>query len=150
MPEPVINLTGIGEILSLASGTIRMLVTSEDSNNQYSLTEHMLIPGFPGPPAHYHKVISHNFYVLAGEVAFTIGAESVTAKAGSSIYIPAMLPHTFANQGIHMARMLELDTPGGLDQYFRELATHFPPGVTVNRSLIPIIQQKYDTYPASK
>jgi hypothetical protein len=45
------------------------------------------------------------------------------------------------------ARMLEIDTPGGFEPYFEELAAAIPEGAAVNPSVVVAIQRKYDTYP---
>jgi hypothetical protein len=43
--------------------------------------------------------------------------------------------------------MLEIDTPGGFEPYFEELAAAIPEGASVNPSVVVAIQRKYDTYP---
>ncbi|MBA4140966.1 MAG: cupin domain-containing protein [Segetibacter sp.] len=47
-----------------------------------------------GPPLHQHD-LDETFYVTEGEFIFQLGDKKVKAVAGSTIFIPRMLPHTF-------------------------------------------------------
>lgn len=43
---------------------------------------------------------SHTFlFVQAGQLTLTVGAETITAEAGDSIYFEADMPHRYANEG---------------------------------------------------
>jgi hypothetical protein len=45
--------------------------------------------------------------------------------------------------------MLAIDSPGGLEEYYLELAKAFPPGTPLDRQVVAEIQQRFDTHPAS-
>jgi quercetin 2,3-dioxygenase len=47
-----------------------------------------------GPPLHQHD-LDETFYVTEGEFIFQLGDKKVKAVAGSTIFIPRMLPHAF-------------------------------------------------------
>jgi len=47
-----------------------------------------------GPPLHQHD-LDETFYVTEGEFIFQLGEKKVKAVAGSTIFIPRMMPHTF-------------------------------------------------------
>lgn len=47
-----------------------------------------------GPPLHQHY-LDETFYVTEGEFIFQLGDKKVKAVAGTTIFIPRMMPHTF-------------------------------------------------------
>jgi quercetin dioxygenase-like cupin family protein len=63
------------------------------------------------PPPHLHRRHVESFYVLAGEMAFTIGDRELRAEAGSWVQVPPGVPHAFAFPGDSAVRFLDLHTP---------------------------------------
>jgi mannose-6-phosphate isomerase-like protein (cupin superfamily) len=70
-------------------------------------------------PLHAHSREDEIWYVLDGEIAFTIGDETVIGGPGSFVYIPRTVPHTFQIRS-DTARWFGIGTPAGLDQWFFE------------------------------
>ena len=87
---------------------------------ELSLFEFEVAPG-GGAALHLHKGHSDSFYVLEGELEFRVGEETVRAGAGAYVLAPPGVPHGFRNTGAVPARALNLHTPGGFAQYWREL-----------------------------
>jgi mannose-6-phosphate isomerase-like protein (cupin superfamily) len=58
------------------------------------------------------------FYVLEGEVTFLIDGAEHVAPAGSFVFIPRGVPHTFWNAGVVPAWQLTIFTPSGIEDYF--------------------------------
>jgi uncharacterized cupin superfamily protein len=58
------------------------------------------------------------FTVLDGEVEVTFRGESITARAGETINVPANAPHSFRNAGQRPSRLLCLCAPAGQDEFF--------------------------------
>lgn len=102
--------------LSLVGNTYTMLITGEQTNNQYCLIE-MRVPDGGGPPPHRHD-FEEMFTVLEGEIEFTFRGEKHLVPAGTTINIPANAPHNFRNTSGAPARMLCMCTPAGQDEYF--------------------------------
>lgn len=70
-------------------------------------------------PLHAHTREDEVWYVLEGEIRFTVGSETIDASAGSFAYIPRGVAHTF--QVISdTARWFGIGTPAGLDDWFFE------------------------------
>ncbi len=113
----------------------------------FPVTEYALPAGFPGPPPHVHATFEHAWYVLDGTIRVQIGGETIELGAGAFAFVPAGTPHAFGNPGDAPARMLAIDTPGGLEGYYEELASAFPPGTPLDRQVVAGIQQRYDTRP---
>ncbi len=70
-------------------------------------------------PLHVHSREDEFWYILEGEIRFTIGDETVTGGPGTFAYIPKDVPHTFQIL-TGTARWFGVGTPAGLDQWFFE------------------------------
>lgn len=70
-------------------------------------------------PLHVHTHEDECWYILEGEIRFTIGAETVTGGPGTFAYIPKGVPHTFQIL-TETARWFGVGAPAGLDQWFFE------------------------------
>ena len=119
--KPVVLLPGEGESASLGATTVRFLAQHVD-DDALSVTETELAPGFPGPQPHSHEHTYDCFYVLEGTVSFLLAGEEISAPAGSFVLVPPGVVHTFSNPGHEPARVLNVNRPGGLEQYLKEAA----------------------------
>ena len=104
-------------------------------------------PGFLVPP-HRHQTRLELFYVLEGELEFTIGEDTVVARAGSSVFVPKGARHAYANVGGTPARQLALWAPGGFEAFYEEMAAAFPPGAAFDWDAFVEIWRRHDTEPA--
>jgi quercetin dioxygenase-like cupin family protein len=68
-------------------------------------------PGGPAPPAHVHRRHVESFYVLAGELTFTVDGRELETTSGTWVQVPPGTPHTFAVTGPDEARFLNIHTP---------------------------------------
>jgi mannose-6-phosphate isomerase-like protein (cupin superfamily) len=114
---------GEGEFLGpVDGGRDRLLVGREWTDGRVSLVEHLLPPRLLAAPLHFHTREDEISYVLEGRVGALLGHEEFVAEAGSVIYKPRREWHTFWNAGDVPARVLEVISPSGMDEAFRELA----------------------------
>jgi uncharacterized cupin superfamily protein len=58
------------------------------------------------------------FTVLDGEVQVTFRGETLVARAGETINVPANAPHAFTNAGDTPSRLLCLCAPSGQEEFF--------------------------------
>ena len=79
--KPIIRIPQQGRTVSLVGDVYRFLATGEDTNCKYALIEALVGPG-GGPPPHVHSREEEGFYILEGEITFTINGERVVATAG--------------------------------------------------------------------
>jgi len=79
---------------------------------ELGVSESRCAPGGPPPPAHVHDRHVESFYVLEGELTFTVGDREVRAQAGTWVQVPPGTPHTFALSGDDEVRFLDLHSPG--------------------------------------
>jgi quercetin dioxygenase-like cupin family protein len=96
----------------------RYLATSES----FALVEHTLPPRTLGSPLHRHANEDEYSYVLEGRLGAQLGDEVVEAGPGELVQKPRNQEHAFWNAGDEPLRFLEIISPGGFAQYFRELA----------------------------
>lgn len=96
------------------------LVTGEETAGQFALIEATVRRGLE-PPPHIHTREDELFYVLAGEITFTVGTEVITATPGIAVFLPRETPHGFRIL-TEEAHVLILCTPAGLERYFQEFS----------------------------
>lgn len=99
----------------------RFLVDGRDWGGGFSLVEHRLPPKVLAAPVHRHTQEDEFSYILEGEVGARFGDEELVARPGDLVFKPRGEWHTFWNAGDEPARLLEIISPGGLDQLFRHL-----------------------------
>jgi len=90
--------------------------------DELGISETCSAPGGPAPPAHVHRRHVESFYVLAGELTFTVAGRELRATTGSWVQVPPDVPHTFALTGSDEARFLNVHTPScGYGAFLRGL-----------------------------
>ena len=123
----LVNKPGEGRTVAVVGDVYRFMATGDDTNGKYALFEALVGPG-GGPPPHVHSREEEGFYVLEGEITFTINAERVVAKAGMFANMPVGTTHSFKNESEKPARMLISVAPSGLEEMFFEVGQPVPEG----------------------
>jgi mannose-6-phosphate isomerase-like protein (cupin superfamily) len=125
----VIRNAGAGRTVAVVGDVYRFLATGEDTNGKYALWEALVPPG-GGPPPHVHSREEEGFYVLEGEITFTMGDQRLVATAGMFANMPVGTPHAFRNESGKVAKMLISVAPAGLEQMFFEFGVPLAEGAT--------------------
>ena len=121
-PAQLIQLAaGEGPAFSAVGDVYRILATGAQTGGAYGLSEVRVLPG-GGPPPHIHHREDEGFFVLEGEITFTLGDRKVVGKPGAFIQGPRGIPHAFKNESSAPARMLILVTPPGFEKFMAEFA----------------------------
>ena len=129
MNTPTFNTPPQGRTIAVVGDVYRFLVTGEETNGKYALWEALVPPG-GGPPPHVHSQEEEGFFVLEGEITFTINGEKIQARAGTFANMPVGTPHSFKNESDHPAKMLISVAPAGLEQRFFEVGVPLEEGAT--------------------
>lgn len=87
----------------------------------FSLVQHLMPGRALAAPLHRHSREDEYSFVLEGRVVALLGDQEVFAEVGDLIFKPRGQWHTFWNAGDGPARILEIISPGGLEQAFREM-----------------------------
>ena len=109
-----------GSAVWVAGDLITFKLVGKDTGGQFAVAEDETPPG-GGPPPHIHRREDELFYVLEGEYEFLIGDETIRAGAGSVVYGPRNVTHTFRNPGPDPAKMVAFVTPPGLEHFLSEV-----------------------------
>ena len=129
MTKPTPRTPAEGRTVAVVGDVYRFLATGDDTSGRYAVWEAVVPPG-GGPPPHVHSREDEGFYVLEGEITFTVNGERVVAKAGTFANMPVGTPHSFKNESGKAARMLISVAPAGLEKMFFEVGVPVPPGAT--------------------
>jgi mannose-6-phosphate isomerase-like protein (cupin superfamily) len=110
-----------GKAGTLGSIGVRFMISGEASGGGFSLVEHPMLPHRLAAPLHRHHREDEYSYVLEGRVGALLGEDVVYGEPGDLIFKPRNQWHTFWNAGDMPARILEIISPAGFEQYFAEL-----------------------------
>ena len=114
--------------VDMGSFEIKYHATGDRTDGRYTLLE--TSEGEPdiGPPLHTHADASEAFFVLDGRYVMFVDGEEFDCPAGSFIFIPKAVPHTFRSASIG-SRKLNIFAPAAMEGYFIDLAEAMRRGV---------------------
>jgi quercetin dioxygenase-like cupin family protein len=116
-PAPIALGPGQGEALWFLGSLITIKSSSDSTGGRVAVIEN-LAPRGSGSPLHVHHNEDEWFYVLEGELTFWVGGQVTTATAGSFVYGPRDIPHTFTVSS-EQARFLLVAEPAGFEDFVR-------------------------------
>src|SRR5690606_16960251 len=99
----------------------RFLINAHETAGRFAVVEHLLPPRALAAPLHRHHNEDEYSFILDGTVGALLGGEEVVGTTGVLIFKPRGQWHTFWNAGDTPARILEIISPGGFEQAFRDL-----------------------------
>ena len=124
MPTTVRNVLGPreGEAVNLLALGVRFMIDGPVTDGSFSLVEHPLPARALGAPVHTHRNEDEYSFVLEGRIGVQLGDEVLEAGPGDLVFKPRGIAHAFWNAGDEDARLLEIISPAGFENYFREMA----------------------------
>ena len=134
---------GAGEVISPGM-TIKL--RSEHTGGGFAMVEATMPPRTQGPALHMHTREDETFYILDGALKFRVGGQTLTAEAGSTVFMPRGIPHTFCNPFDEPAKVLGIITPGGFEGFFEEqlaLLQSVPEGGRPDLAALEALGRKY-------
>jgi quercetin dioxygenase-like cupin family protein len=137
----------------------RLLATSDTTSGRSTTFDELFPRGLVAPP-HVHDDAEEAFFVLEGDLVFTLGDDDheITAPPGTYVYIPPGTRHSFRCEAI-IGRVYNTLVPGGFDNGITEHGTPAPkvqmrpPGTSAahvweqivsGRPAVPWEQQQHD------
>ena len=116
---PIIKCKSLGNTYRYAGGIVSILLSGSETGGELAAWEAVQKPGSE-PPLHLHHTADETFFVMEGEMRFMVGDRILDAPAGSVVFAPRGVPHTFKIKS-SQARAITLCTPAGFEEWFREL-----------------------------
>ncbi len=122
--SPVALSRDEGEALWFLGVLATIKAAGETTANRLAVIDH-LAPKGAGSPLHIHHREDEWFYILEGELRFWVGGQHIRAGAGSFVYGPRGIPHTFMVESAE-ARFLVGVEPAGFENFMRALSEPAP------------------------
>jgi quercetin dioxygenase-like cupin family protein len=111
---------------TMLGARMRLIARAGDADGRFAVFEQTTPAGW-GPPTHVHANEDEIVYVLDGTYEVWLGDERRTISTGGCAILPRGIPHGFRNAGDTSGRFVCILTPGGLEEYFLEVARCSPP-----------------------
>jgi quercetin dioxygenase-like cupin family protein len=121
---PIALGAGEGEALWFLGQLVTIKSSGASTGGRVAVTE-TLAPQGSGSPLHVHHNEDEWFYVIEGELTFWVGGKVTVAPAGSFVYGPREIPHTFIVSS-EQARFLLVVEPAGFEDFVRALGQPAP------------------------
>ena len=120
---PTTRVLRAHERAPLGSGPVtdRFMIDGAETGGRFALVQHLFTPRALAAPMHRHRDEDEFTFVLSGRIGAVLGDEEVVGGPGDLILKPRGEWHTFWNAGDEPAAVLELISPGGLEELFRTL-----------------------------
>jgi mannose-6-phosphate isomerase-like protein (cupin superfamily) len=100
-------------------------IEGNETGERFSVVHHPLAPRALAAPLHRHHREDEHSYVIEGKLGALLGDEVVTAGSGSWVFKPRNQWHTFWNAGDTPCLIIEVISPAGFENYFREVAANW-------------------------
>ncbi len=117
-----------GERVDLAGLGIVWKIEGAEADNRFSIVHHPLAPRALAAPLHRHTREDEYSYVLEGTLGALLGDEVITAEPRTWVFKPRNQWHTFWNAGETPCEIIEIISPAGFENFFRELAQVYATG----------------------
>ena len=115
--NPIVAGPGEGEALWSFDSLAVVKASADTTAGAVGVIE-LLAPQGAGSPLHVHSREDEWFYVIDGELTFWVGGDVSVAPAGTYVFGPKGIPHTFVVSSTE-ARFLLVTEPGGFERFMR-------------------------------
>jgi quercetin dioxygenase-like cupin family protein len=142
-PRVKVVQPGEGRSGGLAPGIgVQFKIDGIDSGGAVSIVEHPFAVGALVPP-HIHRREDEFSIVLEGQIGFRSNDQEVVLGPGGYIVKPRNEVHAMWNAGPTPARMIEVITPAGFEDFFHEM-TDLTAGGPPDPLAVVALAERYD------
>jgi mannose-6-phosphate isomerase-like protein (cupin superfamily) len=142
MSEPFVVLPEQGRLLDLGNFQAEVLATGDQTAQQFTLLVTQSEPPGFGPPLHRHRDSAEAFFVLEGEYLMFLDDDQLLCPAGTFVYVPRGVPHTFQVTSAQPGKKLNLFSPAAMVGFFEDLAVAEAAG-TATPELLDVIAKRH-------
>ena len=119
-PQPIVVPPDSGKVLKFL-GVTHKLTQQQTGSGAYYLFEFEFDPE-SGNSLHVHSYEDEVVYVLEGAIEIRLGDQKLQAVLGGIVHLPKHIPHALHNPLKTPSRYLGMAIPGGMENFFDELA----------------------------
>ncbi len=123
--RPTIISSGEGESFDFGGLGVQWKIDGDQPQGRFSVVHHPIAPRALAAPLHYHHNEDEYSYVLRGQLGALLGDDVVTAGPGTWVFKPRGQWHTFWNAGDEPCEIIEVISPAGFENFFREVAANW-------------------------
>lgn len=138
-PQPIIVPSDAGKVLKFLGVTHKLI--PQQTGSGYYLFEFDFDPE-SGNRLHVHRHEDEVVYVIEGAIEIRLGNQKLQAGTGGVAHLPKQIPHALHNPLKTRSRYLGMAMPGGMENFFDELAAAHEAS-TLDDAIHRRISQKY-------
>jgi mannose-6-phosphate isomerase-like protein (cupin superfamily) len=117
--KPFVLKKGEGQSVWSLGGRFTLKVGEKDAAGRFALVEALAFRATE-PPLHIHHKEDEAWYILDGHMTFYVGDAVFEAEAGSFVFAPSGIAHTFTVD-VEPTRVLVFASPAGFERFAVEL-----------------------------
>lgn len=91
-----------------------------------------------------HDAVDEAFFVLDGAFQFKLGDDVLVAEAGTFVFAPRGITHTWRNAVLRRSRMILTYMPGGMKAFFEE-ASPLMHEASPDPAVLEAVNERHDT-----
>lgn len=126
--KPIVIAPEAGDLWESAGSGVHWKIDGHHTGERFSVVHHPLAPRTLAAPLHFHHHEDEYSYVLQGTLGALLGDEVVEAGPGTWVFKPRQQWHTFWNAGDTPCHIIEVISPAGFEEYFRDSARAWDEG----------------------
>jgi len=122
MVDTITLLPNEGDFFDFGGLGVQWKIEGNRSERRFAVVHHPIAPHALAAHLHYHHNEDEYAFVLRGSLGALLGKDEVVAGAGSWVFKPRGQWHTFWNPGDTPCEIIEIISPAGFENFFREMA----------------------------
>lgn len=119
---PTLLKTTDGNLFDFGGLGVHWKLDGALSQGRFAVVHHPLAPRALAAPLHYHHNEDEYSFVIKGRLGALLGDDVVTAGPGEWVVKPRHQWHSFWNADSEPCEIVEIISPSGFENYFREVA----------------------------
>ncbi|MCU0786851.1 MAG: cupin domain-containing protein [Verrucomicrobia bacterium] len=114
-----------GDHFDFGGLAVHWKIDAAQTGSRFSIVHHPIAPKALAAPLHFHHNEDEYSYVLKGRLGALLGDDVVVAQTGTWLFKPRRQWHTFWNPDDTPCEIVEVISPGGFEDYFREVSANW-------------------------